>query len=120
MPRPRRDHNIAARAIDLRHNLTDAETKLWGALRSHQLQDVHFRRQYVIGSYIVDFCAPERKLVIEVDGGQHLDAQEYDAGRTVFLRSQGFRVLRFWNDEVLRDLDAVLEVILECLKETPS
>jgi len=99
----------------LRHNQTEAEARLWRALRSHQLEDIHFRRQHAIGPYIVDFCAPRQKLVIELDGGQHLDQQEYDLERTAFLKSKGYRVLRFWNDEVLKNLDGVAQAILEAL-----
>lgn len=99
----------------LRHNQTEAEARLWRALRSHQLEDIHFRRQHAIGPYIVDFCAPHQKLVIELDGSQHLDQQEYDLERTAFLKSMGYRVLRFWNDEVLKNLDGVAQAILEAL-----
>ena len=100
----------------LRHNQTEAEAKLWRALRAHQMNDVHFRRQHAIGSYIVDFCAPRKKLVIEVDGGQHLEQEEYDRQRTAFLESQGYRVLRFWNHDVMKELDGVMSVILEALE----
>lgn len=72
---------------------------------------MQFRRQHAIGNYIVDFCSPRRKLIIEVDGSQHLELEEYDSERTKFLESKGYRVLRFWNNEILKDIDSVLRVI---------
>jgi very-short-patch-repair endonuclease len=108
-------HATKRRAVELRQNMTDAEIKLWSRLRAHQLEDIHFRRQHIIGSYVVDFCAPRYKLVIEVDGGHHLEQKEYDAERTVFLESKGYRVIRFWNHEVLSDLDAVMLAIMQSL-----
>ncbi len=104
-------------AKELRRNLTPAEAKLWTHLRAHRMGDVHFRKQHAIGNYIVDFCAPVRKLVIELDGSQHLEQAQYDAERTAFLESKGFRVLRFWNHAVMNDLDTVLTVIWDALKE---
>jgi very-short-patch-repair endonuclease len=100
----------------LRHNPTEAESRLWRVLRGHQMDDTHFRRQHTIGSYIVDFCAPSKKLIIEVDGSQHLDREAYDLERTAVLESQGYRVLRFWNHEVLNDLDGVVGCIVEVLE----
>ena len=78
---------------------------------------VHFRRQFPVGNYVVDFCAPRKKLVIEVDGSQHLDQRDYDTERTAFLESQGYRVLRFWNHEVLNDLNAVLLAIYQQMNQ---
>jgi very-short-patch-repair endonuclease len=104
-------------AQHLRRNPTDAESKLRQILRMHLLADVHFRRQHAIGAYVVDFCAPRRRLVIELDGGQHLEQQDYDAIRTAFLASKGYRVLRFWNDEVLKNPQGVYLKILEALDE---
>jgi very-short-patch-repair endonuclease len=104
-------------ARDLRSNPTPAETRLWQVLRKHQIQDARFRRQHLIGPYIVDFCAPRLKLVIEVDGGQHIDQHEYDCQRTAFLESKGYRVLRFWNNEVEDDLNAVAQVITETIAQ---
>jgi very-short-patch-repair endonuclease len=97
--------------------MTEAEARLWSRLRMHQLADVHFRRQHAIGPYIVDFCAPIEKLVIEVDGSQHLEQEDYDAERTLFLESLGYRVLRFWNHEVLGDMDSVLLATLQALQK---
>ena len=105
------------RAKELRKNPTPAEEKLWTHLRAHRMGEVHFRNQHVIGNYIVDFCAPRKKLVIELDGSQHLEQAEYDNERTAFLKSRGYRVLRFWNHEVMNNLDAVLTVIWSVLQE---
>ena len=95
----------------LRQRQTDAEKVLWGRLRNRQLEGCKFRRQQVIGTYIVDFLCLDPKLVIELDGGQHAECKEQDNRRTRYLQSLGFRVLRFWNHEALREPDAVLEVI---------
>ena len=75
------------RAQELRHNQTDAEVRLWAHLRAHRLSGVSFRRQHAIGPYVVDFCAPRVKLIIELDGSQHLDQQEYDQERTAYLEA---------------------------------
>jgi very-short-patch-repair endonuclease len=99
----------------LRRDQTEAEAKLWSRLRNKRLGGHHFYRQQPIGPYIVDFCSRSRKLIIEVDGSQHLDQQTEDDARTVYLQSQGYQVLRFWNDEVLRDTDTVLQVILQAI-----
>ena len=77
-----------ANAKELRLNQTPAEIKLWARLRAHRMADAHFRNQHAIGNYIVDFCAPRRKLIVELDGSQHLEQQEYDAERTEFLKSK--------------------------------
>ncbi len=103
------------RARQLRRNQTRAELELWMRLRGRQL-GAKFRRQYPIGAYIVDFCCLERQLVIELDGGQHPEQMEADRKRTAYITSRGFRVLRFWNDQVLKDTYAVLDQILCELK----
>ena len=103
------------RAAELRHDLTPAEAKLWSRLRAHQVNGVGFRRQHAIGKYIADFCAPSKKLIIELDGSQHLAQQEYDAERTAFLESKGYRVLRFWNGEVMREIESVLRVVSDAV-----
>ena len=100
-------------AVQRRHHLTEAEARLWQVLRAHRLNDFHFRRQHAIGPYIVDFCAPRQKLIIELDGSQHLYQQAYDAERTAYLEAKGYRVLRFWNHEVMENLEGVLLKILE-------
>ena len=102
----------------LRRNLTDAETKLWNKLRNRQL-GYKFRRQVPRGSYIVDFMCAERKLIVEVDGGQHYDS-EADKVRDTYLRTQGYRVIRFWNHEVLGNIEGVLQELLSELKAAPS
>ena len=100
------------RARQLRRNMTEAEKRLWSRLRSNRL-GVHFRRQHRVGPYIVDFACLERKLIVEVDGGQHNepDGLAHDARRTVFLNRDGYTVLRFWNNEVLGRTDDVVETI---------
>jgi very-short-patch-repair endonuclease len=98
-------------ASELRHNQTEAEARLWSYLRAHRMDNVHFRRQYAIGNFIVDFCAPRKKLIIELDGSQHLEQKEYDSERTAFLEARGFRVLRFWNNDVMNDLSGVMKAI---------
>lgn len=104
----------------LRKNMTDAEQLLWRHLRAHRLCGQKFRRQQPVGPYIVDFVHFGARLVIEADGGQHNGSAE-DAARDAWLQSQGFTVLRFWNDEILLNIDVVLEVILgELAKGTAS
>ena len=110
-----------AKAKELRKNSTNAERALWRQLRAHRFAGYKFRRQQPLGQYIVDFVCFEKHLIIELDGGQHAEQVVYDAERSAWLRSQGFRVLRFWNHEVLTDVEAVTEVILkECEREAPS
>jgi very-short-patch-repair endonuclease len=82
-------------------------------LRTNRAGGASFRRQHAIGPYIADFCAPRRKLVIEQDGSQHLDEQEYDAERTAYLEAHGYKVLRFWNGDVMNNIEGVMGVILE-------
>ncbi len=106
-------------ARDMRKEPTDAENKLWHALKGKQLEGHKFRRQQPIGSYIVDFYSSEARLVIELDGGQHGEQQAYDEKRTTFLEAQGYRVLRFWNNEVLANVEGVLEVIAGALRTPP-
>jgi len=107
------------RAVNLRKEPTPAETRLWACLRRNQLNETSFRRQHAIGPYITDFCAVKHKLVVELDGSQHLDQGLYDTQRTVFLMEHGYRVLRFWNDEVMNDLDAVLREISLAIEDSP-
>ena len=99
------------RAKQLRLDQTDAEARLWYHLRAHRFLGLKFKRQKPVGSYIVDFICLELGLVIEVDGGQHNEDQAYDQRRSQRLAAEGLHVLRFWNDEVLHDTDAVLEQI---------
>jgi very-short-patch-repair endonuclease len=116
MPSKHTTPRMMRRAAELRRNPTEAEAKLWKLLRAHQLDGVGFRRQHAIGQYIVDFCAPRRKLIIELDGSQHLDQQIYDEERSAFLEAQGYCVLRFWNNDVLRNTESVMEVIQNTLQ----
>jgi very-short-patch-repair endonuclease len=102
---------IFGHAKQLHRNLTPVEARLWTPLRAHRMKDIHFRNQHAIVNYVVDFCAPRRKLIIELDGSQHLEEEEYDAERTLFLESKDYRVIRFWNDDVMNDLEGVLRTI---------
>ena len=99
---------LVQRARELRKEHTPAEAKLWGILRNRGLGGYKFKRQTTIGTYIVDFSCSDAKLIIELDGGQHLEQEEYDLQRTVFLESQGYRVLRFWNNDVMNNIDGVI------------
>jgi len=103
--------SLLSRARQLRRNQTNAELELWMRLRGRQL-GAKFKRQHLIGPYITDFCCLELRLVIELDGGQHLEQVEADQKRSAYIASRGFRVLRFWNDQVLKETDAVLDQIL--------
>ncbi|MCW8125311.1 endonuclease domain-containing protein [Microbulbifer halophilus] len=100
-----------ARARDLRTNSTEAEKRLWYYLRARRFMGLKFRRQQPIGSYIVDFLCLDLKLIIELDGGRHSEQGAYDRRRDTWLQNQGFRVLRFWNNQVLSETPAVLEAI---------
>ncbi len=107
------------RARELRGEMTDAEVRLWFRLRANQIGGYHFRRQVPLGPYVVDFLCLKARLVIEVDGSQHQTAISRDEERTAWLRSRGFRVLRFWNNEVLQQTESVLEKIRIVLLEPP-
>ena len=120
-----RDRTVVAlneiRARAMRSTPTKAEQKLWWHLR-HRLASPasHFRRQVHLGRYIFDFANHKLKVVIEIDGGQHAEQIKADAKRTKFLESEGYRVLRFWNNEVLSNIDGVLEVIQSSILPTPT
>ena len=103
----------------LRDNMTDAELRLWHCLRTRQMDGFKFRRQHPFGDYILDFVCLEAMLVIEVDGGQHGEHMERDAARTATLMSAGFRVLRFWNNEIFHDVEAVKDSIWRALHTPP-
>ena len=107
------------RALDLRRNMTKAERALWAELRDRRLAGFKFRRQHPLGPYVLDFFCEANKLVIEVDGGQHADDPARDAARTAWLEAHGCRVLRFWNNEVLANLPAVLTTIASALTDAP-
>ena len=102
-------------AKKLRKNMTDAEQLLWQCLRDRRLGEYKFRRQHPIGAFIVDFVCLEKRLIIEVDGGQHGKQLEADVKRSDYLREKGYRVLRFWNNEVLQETESVLSVVHSCL-----
>ncbi|HJQ57703.1 MAG TPA: DUF559 domain-containing protein [Vineibacter sp.] len=115
MPRPWRDvHTDRARV--LRHDGTDAERRLWGMLRNRRLGGFKFRRQYAIGNYIADFACVEMRLVVELDGGQHADAMDYDASRSCWLGKNGYRVLRLWNSDLMSDAEVVRDAIWTALQ----
>jgi adenine-specific DNA-methyltransferase len=103
------------RARGLRRAMTDVERLLWRYLRNRHLSGWKFRRQHEVGHYIVDFVCAEAMLVVELDGGQHAELVDYDERRTQYLQSMGYRVLRFWNNDVLANIESVLEVILEAV-----
>ncbi len=118
LPRTQRSNPVTKhRAGELRKESTPAESKLWSRLRKDQL-GVTFRRQHAIGKYIPDFCSPRGKLVIELDGSQHLDQEKYDAERTLYLESQGYKVIRFWNGQVMNNIDGVIQAIIYALQST--
>ncbi|ESY79981.1 hypothetical protein X740_14020 [Mesorhizobium sp. LNHC221B00] len=101
-------------AKSMRRVMTDAELKLWNELRAHRLMGMSFRRQVPIGPYIVDFACSACRLVVEVDGSQHADAEHlrHDEARSAYLKASGWTVLRFWNDDVIRDIDNVCQHIV--------
>ena len=108
------------RAKILRENMTETEQRLWSRLRRRQINGHKFRRQFPCGKYVADFVCLEARLIIEVDGGQHAKQTGKDELRDKWLASQGFRVLRFWNNDVLSEPDAVIETIVQALNETPT
>jgi very-short-patch-repair endonuclease len=119
MPRqPRSNSQTKHRAIELRKESTLAEHKLWSRIRNDQL-GVTFRRQHAIGKYIPDFCSPKARLIIELDGSHHLDQQAYDQERTQYLESQGYKVIRFWNKDVMNDMDGVIRAIIQAMEAEP-
>ncbi|MFH2038101.1 MAG: endonuclease domain-containing protein [Chloroflexota bacterium] len=118
MSRPKRSNPITMhQAGELRNELTPAERKLWASLRGNKLNGVNFRRQHAIGNYIVDFCSIKNKLIIELDGSHHLEQEVYDEERTLFLESKGYRVIRYWNSDVMNNIEGVLCAIDSVLDE---
>ena len=103
--------HLLERARILRSGQTDAEQRLWYYLRASRFMEMKFKRQKPVGRYIVDFVCHEWKLIVEVDGGQHQENAEYDSHRDTWLQGQGYKVLRFWNQDVLQQTDVVLEAI---------
>lgn len=112
-------NNKTIKARNLRKNMTEQERKLWQFLRKKSIDGLKFRRQYPIGNYIVDFICNEKKLIIEVDGGQHNEAQNiaYDKERTEFLENKGYKVIRFWNSDIDNNIEGVYQEILKNLKD---
>jgi len=122
------DKPTLVKAKRLRRELTDAERKLWSILRNSQIEGAKFRRQQPIGPFIVDFVCQERRLIVEADGGQHAD-NAGDVRRTAFLKGKGYRLMRFWNNEILSNLEGVSILIAaaiatphpaRALRESPS
>ncbi|MEP6894076.1 MAG: endonuclease domain-containing protein [Chloroflexota bacterium] len=117
MPPKRANPKSYERARKLRKELTPAERKLWAYLRGNKLNGVSFRRQHAIDKYIVDFVSIKKKLIIELDGSQHLEQEEYDIERTRYLESQGYKVVRFWNNDVMNYINDVIRVIEAALED---
>jgi very-short-patch-repair endonuclease len=105
------------RAKALRKAMTEVEKRLWYHLRAHRLLGMKFKRQKPIGPYIVDFACPALSLVIEVDGGQHSENAAYDRQRDIWLHKYGYTVLRFWNNEVMENMEGVLERIADAVRD---
>ena len=103
------------RARILRKKMTESERKLWRHLRSSQMNGLKFRRQHPIGPFIVDFVCLEKKLVLELDGSQHMTNREYDASRTTWLNERGYKVIRFWDNDVFKNFSGIVHRIFENL-----
>ena len=108
------------RTRSFRKNLTDAENRMWYFLRNRRLKGYKFVRELVIDPYIADFACRAQKIIIEIDGGQHAEAIEYDEKRTAFLEKNGYSVLRFWNNDIFINIDGVLTTILAQLETVPK
>jgi very-short-patch-repair endonuclease len=111
---------LLKRSRQMRKDSTPAEIRLWSHLRMKNVDGARFRRQYPIEGFIVDFCCLKDHLIVEVDGSQHAESVTYDDERTRLLERQGFRVLRFWNGDVMQNVDAMVEVIFEALRAGPG
>lgn len=119
MPRSNRSNpKTMKKAGRLRKESTPAERKLWSRIRNDQL-GVTFRRQHAVGNYVPDFCSPKAKLIIELDGSQHLEQEEYDEERTKYLELLGYKVIRFWNNDVMNNIDSVILAIVHAVKDSP-
>ncbi len=108
-----------ARSRELRHNPTEAERRLWARLAARQLAGTRFNRQFPIGPFICDFVSRSARLIVEADGGQHADREKDDRTRTEYLRSRGYRVVRFWNNDIIENIDGVVETIERILRTSP-
>lgn len=113
-------NRLTVLAKELRNKSTDAERLIWYHLRARRFGRLRFRRQQPIGEYVVDFACMERRLVIELDGGQHVAGEAYDRVRDQWLAKQGFKVLRYWNNDVLKNTEAVLADLYEQVGLSPS
>ena len=107
---------LQERARELRKAMTPAERALWARLRNRQIQGLKFRRQHPLGRFVVDFCCPAERLVVEVDGEVHEDQEDEDEARTAVLESYGYRVLRFPNQAVIQDIEGVLKAIARAIR----
>jgi very-short-patch-repair endonuclease len=103
----------------MRRQSTDAETIFWNAVRNRKVRGAKFRRQWPLGRFFADFCCVEQRLIVEIDGGQHADSQA-DQIRTEALQELGYRIVRFWNNDVLENIDGVIERLSTLLEENPS
>ena len=112
--------NLLTFARELRQNQTEAEKTIWGKLKGKQIEDVKFRRQQPIGPYIVDFVCFKRRIIIEIDGGQHTEkkVRRKDEERRLWLEERGYKILRFWDNEVLKNIDGVLQIIKGVLEQS--
>ena len=116
----KKKRQMLGNAKALRSNQTEVEKRLWYHLRAHRFMGLKFKRQKPMGRYIVDFVCVERRLIIELDGGQHAEQVRYDRQRDIWLCSQGYTVLRFWNNDVMQQLQGVLQQIRNALSPSPS
>jgi very-short-patch-repair endonuclease len=112
--------DIRTFAREMRGRMTDAEALLWMLLRNRRIAGAKFRRQHPVGRYILDFCCDEKKLGIELDGGQHGEAIGYDQQRDSWLQTHGIRILRFWNNQMLAETEVVMEVIYRAIVESEN
>ncbi len=114
------DPQLKGSARRLRKNQTEAEKLLWSKIRKRQLMGLKFQRQFELGTYIVDFVCRDLKIILELDGGQHNLNQEYDQKRTEYLERLGYKVLRYWNNDVMENIDGILEDIVSQTHSHPS
>jgi very-short-patch-repair endonuclease len=116
-----RTSNNSKKAKSLRKNMTEEERILWSKIRNKQIGNIKFRRQEPIGNYIVDFVSFEKKLIIEIDGGQHNTSKniEYDTKRTKYLKEMGFDIIRFWNKDIRNNIEGVITKIVEHISPSP-
>jgi very-short-patch-repair endonuclease len=117
MPPKRANPKSYELAHQLRSEPTPAEQRLWLVLRGDKLNGIRFRRQHALGKYVIDFVSVKSKLAIELDGSQHLEQSEYDLQRAAYLESLGYKVIRFWNNQVMNDIEGVMISIEAALKD---